>query len=214
MVVLAERQVDSNIAALIISSTPIWVATIDTVLDSRLPSKQVLLSLLIGFMGILTLSYPVLSSGIRADLLSILALLLASLSWSSGLVLQTRKPVSLGRRVSSGYQQLFGGIFFAGIALVVGESLPNPIPQAWLAWGYLVIFGSIIGFTSFVSALQMLPTRLVTTYAYVNPVIAVFLGWIILGEMISIWTITGGILVLVGVAGIYRDSKSTLARPA
>jgi len=209
LVVWAEQQVDSGFAALVVSSIPIWVAFIDTLLDSRIPSYRVLLSLLIGFLGILTLSFPVLTSGVRANLLSILALLLASFSWSSGLVLQTRHPVALSRSVSSGYQQLFGGIFFALIALIVREPLPHPTIQAWFAWGYLVLFGSVIAFTSFVSALQLLPTRIVTTYAYVNPVIAVILGWLILGEPITAWTIGGGILVLIGVTGIYQSNTKS-----
>ena len=206
LVVLAEQRVDSGIAALIIAITPIWVAFLDSILNSRIPSFQVNLSLVIGFLGILTLSYPVLTSGVRADLVPILLLLLASFSWSSGLILQTRHPVELNRGVSSGYQQLFGGIFFAIIALIVKEPIPSPTQEAWMAWGYLVVFGSVIAFTSFVSALQQLPTRLVTTYPYVNPVIAVFLGWLILGEPITIWTIGGGVLVLIGVIGIYRAS--------
>ena len=178
-------------------------------MDSQVPTLKVILSLIIGFLGIFILSLPVLTSGIRADLLSILALLLASFSWASGLVLQTRHPVSLSRGVSSGYQQLFGGIFFAAIALIVREPLPTPTTQAWLAWGYLLIFGSVIAFTSFVTALQILPTRLVTTYSYVNPVIAVLLGWLILGEPITYWTIAGGVLVLIGVTGIYRASSAS-----
>ena len=210
LVVIAERQIDSGIAALIVAGTPIWVALFDSLIDSQIPSRQVIISLLVGFLGIVTLSYPVFTSGVRADLLSILAVVLASISWSAGLVLQTRRPVSLDRGVSSGYQQLFGGIFFALIALSVGESLPNPTTEAWLAWGYLVIFGSIIAFTSFVTALQMLPTRLVTTYAYVNPVIAVLLGWLIIGEPITAWTIAGGVLVLIGITSIYRTSDSSL----
>ena len=68
----------------------------------------------------------------------------------------------------------------------------------------------MIAFTAFVSALQQLPTRLVTTYPYVNPVIAVFLGWLILGEPITIWTIGGGVLVLIGVTGIYRVSYKNI----
>jgi len=104
---------------------------------------------------------------------------------------------------------LFGGIFFALIALIVREPLPTPTTEAWLAWGYLVIFGSVIAFTSFVTALQILPTRLVTTYSYVNPVIAVLLGWLILGEPITYWTIAGGVLVLIGVTGIYRASSAS-----
>jgi drug/metabolite transporter (DMT)-like permease len=208
LVVWAEQQVNSGIAALVVATVPIWVAFLDSILDSRIPTLKVILSLIIGFSGIFILSLPVFTSGIRADLLSILALLLASFSWASGLVLQTRHPVALSRGVSSGYQQLFGGIFFALIALIVQEPLPTPTTQAWLAWGYLVIFGSVIAFTSFVTALQILPTRLVTTYSYVNPVIAVLLGWLILGEPITYWTIAGGVLVLIGVTGIYRASSA------
>lgn len=209
LVVWAEQQVNSGIAALVVATVPIWVAFLDSIMDSRIPTLKVILSLIIGFLGIFILSLPVLTSGIQADLLSILALLLASLSWASGLVLQTRHPVALSRGVSSGYQQLFGGIFFALIALIVREPLPTPTTQAWLAWGYLVIFGSVIAFTSFVTALQILPTRLVTTYSYVNPVIAVLLGWLILGEPITYWTIAGGVLVLIGVTGIYRASSAS-----
>jgi drug/metabolite transporter (DMT)-like permease len=207
LVILAEQRLDSGLAALIVAATPIYVALIESILDRKMPSLLLVISLIIGFGGIVILSYPLLVSGIRADVLSILALLIASLSWSSGLVLQSRKPVSVGRGVSSGYQQLFGGLFYTLIALLVREPLPTPTQEAWLAWGYLVLFGSIIAFTSFISALQMLPSSLVTTYAYVNPVIAVLLGWLILGESISGWTIAGGLFVLFGVNGIFQVNK-------
>lgn len=207
LVILAEQRLDSGLAALIVSSTPIWVATIESILDKKMPSVWLIVSLITGFGGIVVLSYPLLTSGIRTDLLSILALFCASLSWSTGLVLQSRRPVAVSRGVNSGYQQLFGGLFYTLIALLVREPLPTPTPEAWLAWGYLVVFGSIIAFTSFVSALQLLPASLVTTYAYVNPVIAVILGWLILNEPISWWTIAGGVFVLLGVSGIYQVNR-------
>lgn len=207
LVVLAEQRIDSGIAALVVASTPIWVAFFESILDRRMPSLLLIGSLIVGFGGIIVLSLPLLLSGVRADILSILAVLLASFSWSSGLVLQTRQPVTLSRGVSSAYQQLFGGVFFALIALFAREPLPTPTTEAWLAWGYLVLFGSILAFTAFVSALQQLPTSLVTTYAYVNPVIAVLLGWLILREPITPWTVIGGLFVLVGVTGIFQVNK-------
>ena len=211
LVVLAEQRIDSGLAALVVASTPIWVALFESILDRKMPSLLLIGSLIVGFSGIIILSLPLLMSGVRADILSILAVLLASFSWSSGLVLQTREPVSLSKGVSSGYQQLFGGLFFVLIALLVQEPLPVPTTEAWLAWGYLFLFGSILAFTAFVSALQTLPTSLVTTYAYVNPVIAVLLGWMILQEPITSWTIIGGFFVLVGVTGIFRvNNKKTL----
>ena len=204
LVIIAEQRLDSGLAALIVATTPIWVASIEAVLDRKIPSLLMILSLITGFGGIVILSYPLLSSGVRADVLSILALFSASLSWSCGLVLQSRQPVSVSRGASSGYQQLFGGLFYALIALGMREPWPAPTQEAWIAWGYLVLFGSLIAFTSFISALQLLPASLVTTYSYVNPVIAVFLGWLILQESISGWTLAGGLFVLLGVSGIFK----------
>jgi drug/metabolite transporter (DMT)-like permease len=97
------------------------------------------------------------------------------------------------------------------IALLRHEPLPTPTAAAWTAWGYLVIIGSVFAFTSFVRALRLLPTSLVMTYAYVNPVIAVILGWAILHESITGWTIAGSALVLIGVAGVFR-ARSTSPR--
>jgi drug/metabolite transporter (DMT)-like permease len=79
------------------------------------------------------------------------------------------------------------------------------VPEAWLAWGYLVVFGSIFAFTAYVQALRLLPINIAMTYAYVNPVIAVILGWVILREPITGWTIGGTALVLLGVAGVFRS---------
>ncbi len=212
LVMWAEQQVDSAVAALIVASVPIWVSGMESVLDRRFPSFTVIRSLLVGFLGILVLSVPVLSSGIRANVISILALFLASLSWGSGLLLQSRRPVSVSRGVSSAYQQIFGGLFFGVLVLVTGEPPPNPTPQAWAAWGYLVVFGSMIAFTSFVSALQLLPTRLVITYAYINPVIAVLLGWVILDEPITIWTVGGAALVILGVYGVFQEDQKKIGQ--
>jgi len=97
------------------------------------------------------------------------------------------------------------------LALVFREPRPTPTPEAWLALGYLLVFGSILAFTSFVTVLQILPTKVVMTYPYVNPVIAMFLGWLLLREPITAWTIGGAGLVLLGVAaamtGIYWLTK-------
>ena len=207
LVVWAEQRAHSLFAALIIGAEPIFVALIEVFLDQRLPSLEFVLSLIIGFAGIAMLSVPVLSSNITADILSLGALLVAAISWGLGSILQQRKPVDISSTVSSGYQLLFGSVGLAAVALLVREPLPNPTTEAWLAWLYLVIFGSLLAFTSYVRALQLLPLSIVMTYPYVNPVIAITLGWLILGEPVTIWTITGAALVMVGVAGIFRTRK-------
>lgn len=207
LVLWAEQRIDSGIAALIMASVPIWVAGIEALLDQRLPSYRLILFLVIGLGGIVLLSAPVWTSGISADILGIFLLFMASFSWGLGMILQSRRPVQLKNAVSSGYQQLSGGLAFTLLAFIFGEPHPTPFPQAWMALGYLIVFGSLLAFTSFVTALQLLPTHIVITYAYVNPVIAVFLGWVLLGEPISMWTLAGAALVLIGVAGVFRERR-------
>ncbi len=205
LVTWGEQRADSGYAALLIGASPIWVALIESFLDRKIPSPLLIGSLAVGFGGIALLSVPVLRQATPADSLSVLALILAALSWSSGTVLQSRRPVSAPTRVSSGYQHLFGGAALILVALAGGEPAPHPSPEAWLALGYLIVFGSIIAFTSFVQVLRLLPTPVVMTYAYVNPVIAVLLGFFILGEPITIWTVAGAPLVFLGVAGVFRE---------
>ena len=107
----------------------------------------------------------------------------------------------------SGWQQLFGGIGLLFIVLLRREPLPAPTGEAWMAWGYLVLFGSVICFTSYLTTLRLLPYQVVMTYAYVNPMIAVFLGWLILRENITGWTIIGAAFIITSVVGIFQNCK-------
>ncbi len=203
----AEQRTDSGYAALLVATTPIWVAVFEALLNRKMPSNLLVVALLTGFAGIGLLTAPVLKNATQADLLSVLALIIAPVSWGVGMLYQRRRPVALNPFVSSGYQQIFGGLGFAIMSILLREPMPTPSVEAWWAWGYLVVFGSIFAFTSFLMAIKLLPTSIVTTYAYVNPVIAVFLGWLILYESIGVWTITGMLLVLLGVAGVFRNQK-------
>ncbi|NPV75923.1 MAG: EamA family transporter [Anaerolineae bacterium] len=200
----SEQKVSSGLAALIVGATPIFVALMESAIDRKIPSLLLVGSLLVGFGGIVILTFPVIRSGIRADVLSVIGLLAASFSWGAGSLLQSRNPVRISPFVSSGYQHLFGAFGLIILSLITRENFQSPPLDAWLAWGYLVVFGSIIAFTSFINVLQILPTNIVMTYSYVNPVIAVFLGWVILGERITVWTIAGTLLVLLGVWGVFR----------
>jgi drug/metabolite transporter (DMT)-like permease len=157
--------------------------------------------------GIVVLNFPVIRHGSRADLIACALLLLAVFTWGIGTTMQKRRPITLTGEVSSGYQLLFGSFFLIAASLLFGEPRPHPTAEAWWAWAYLVVFGSVIAFTSFVKALQLLPVEVVATYAYVNPVIAVLLGWLILGERITSWTILGSVLVLLGVAGVFHEQR-------
>jgi drug/metabolite transporter (DMT)-like permease len=204
LVVVAEQRVDSALAAILIASTPIWVVLLESLVDRRLPSALACLALIVGFAGTALVGYPALRGGVRADAIAVAVLLLASLSWGGGSLLQRRRPTGLDAMVSAAYQMLFGGLGGAGLALGFGEPMPAPTPTAWLGFAYLLVFGSLISFTSFLRALHLLPTRVVFTYGYVNPVIAAFLGWLLLGEHVAPVALAGGALVLLGVAGAFR----------
>jgi len=201
----AEMRVSSGLAALLVAAMPIWGECIASAVDRSFPGWRMIGSILLGFLGVGVLSWPVLSQGTTADILSVAALLFAPLSWAAGSIWLQRRRLDLSNRSLSGWQQLMGGAGLFVFALLRREPLPTPTHEAWMAWGYLVLFGSVISFTSYMTTLRLLPYRIVMTYAYVNPVIAVFLGWLILGEAVTAWTITGAVLVVAGVMGIFNN---------
>lgn len=208
----AEQRIDSSLAALLIATVPLWMVLMESILDRKKPSSGLVLSLIVGFAGIALLSVTTLQTGDMGDILSLLALVLASISWTLGSLLQSRMPVSLSIEVSAGYQQIFGGLGFVVLVLLTGEPRPTPTTDAWLAWGYLIFVGSLIGFTAYVRILQLLPMSVAMTYAYVNPVVALFLGAVILSEPLHITTLAGAALVLLGVAGVFRERKRSKSR--
>ena len=205
LVTWAEMRASSGMAALLVAAMPIWSEIINSLIDRKKPGLKMTGSILLGFSGVGVLSWPVLREGNTADLLAVIALLLAPLFWSLGSIWFQRNKPDLKVRSVSGWQHLLGGVGFLIVILIRGEPLPQPTTEAWWAWGYLVVFGSVIAFTSYMSILQLLPYRIVMTYAYVNPVIAVLLGWLVLGEVVTAWTIGGTALVVAGVAGIFNN---------
>jgi len=214
LVTWAETRAESGYAALIIATIPIWVALMDAIVDRRLPPPLLIVSLAVGLAGIGVLSAPHLAGGDARDVAALAALLLAPFSWALGTVLQRRRPVGVVPQVSAAYQQLFGSIGFFLVAWLLREPTPAPTNEALLAWSYLVVLGSVVAFSSYVAALHLLPTRIVATYAYVNPVIAVLLGALILGEAITAATLAGMALVLLGVAGVFRATYRPAPKPA
>ena len=208
LVAIAEMTVPSGYAALIISCTPIWVAIIESILDKKWPSFFLVISLLIGVAGIAVLNWPAIIAGNLNDLKGLFLLIIAGLSWGAGSIYQKRKNIHTTPEISSAVQQFTGGIALLITSFIISEPTMNPVPSAWWAWGYLIIFGSVIAFTSFVKALKLLPPNIVFTYAFVNPVVAVLLGFIILGEPITPWTFAGATLVIIGVLGVFKEQKN------
>jgi drug/metabolite transporter (DMT)-like permease len=204
MVTWAERHADSGYAALILGTTPIWAVILEAILDKEVPSPLLILSLLVGFTGLGVLVWPILQKGVSADLASTAALLFAAVIWPAGSMMLQRTPPKSTSVVVAAYQQFSGGIGLVAAMAMTAEPWPQPNPSAWIGWAYLVIAGSVISFTSYVIAVRTLPITVVTTYAYVNPVIAVLLGRVVLDEQITPSTLVGMALILAGVAGVFR----------
>jgi drug/metabolite transporter (DMT)-like permease len=214
MVTWAEQYADSGYAALLVGALPIWTALLEAIIDRRLPSRALAGALTLGFSGVAVLTLPALRLAEGSDALAILALVLAPICWGGGTVMQARGQIQATPLVSAAYQQLAGGLGFLVLSQLVGEAwtLPLGLGEAgaavsqtanW-AWLYLVIVGGL-AFISFVQAVKRLPTRVVMTYAYVNPVGAALLGWLFLQEDIDRWTLLGAALVIAGVAGVFRE---------
>jgi drug/metabolite transporter (DMT)-like permease len=213
MVTWAEHHAGSGYSALVLGSTPIWPVIMEAIIDREPPSALLVLSLVVGFIGLAVLVRPMLLHGGESDIASTVGLLVAAVCWSGGSLLLQRSPPQCTPLVISAYQQFFGGLGLAAAMVLTGEAWPQPSPSAWLGWSYLVTVGSLISFTSYVIAVRTLPIAVVTTYAYVNPVIAVLLGWLVLEERVTPGMLIGMALILAGVAGVFRQRLSRRAHP-
>lgn len=209
LILWAEQYAASGLACLMASSAPIWATLIELVLYRKRPSPPLIVALLTGFVGVAMLSASSLNGASPVGSLVVLALIAGPFCWALGSVFQARRPVDLSPVVISGYQHVVAFFGFFAVALALREPMPHPVLQAWAAWGYLVIFGSVIAFTSFVVTLHLLPISIAMTYAYVNPVLALFLGRLLLAEPVTARTLLGAGLVIVGVFAIFRVKQGT-----
>lgn len=213
LVMTAEQTVPSGFAALLIGSVPLWVVLLRA-LDGQHIGRGMLASIGIGFVGVAILVAPHVTGGI-ATLGGPLILVAAAISWATGSFASQRVPLPRDPLVSTGIQTLIAGIVLSGVAVATGEVAgfePSHVSQAsLLALGYLVVFGSLVGFTAYTWLLHHAPVSTVATYAYVNPVIAVFLGWLVLGESITPSILAGALVIVASVAFLVR--RESLTRP-
>ncbi len=213
MVSLAERTVPSGLASLVIASTPLWVILLRFLTGEKI-SKVTLVAVGAGFAGIGLLVLP----GNRPDgvaLSGILLLVLAAASWASGSFVSQRLQLPRDLFLSTGVQMLCGGAILILAGLVGGEAgslHPETFSRAsLLALLYLIVFGSLVAFTAYVWVLQNAPISRVATYAYVNPVVAIYLGWLLLSEEITLTILGGAAVVLTSVA--FTLAKETGREP-
>jgi drug/metabolite transporter (DMT)-like permease len=220
---LGEKTVPSGIAAILIAMMPLWFALLGWVyLRQRLP-RIVVGAIALGFLGTALLVWPAGEGANRFDAFGILILFLAPLGWAHGSIYSiSRAKLPPSPLTASGLQMLAGAAATFAEALVAGEPArfdPSAISlESALAIGYLILFGSMLAYTTYGWLLRNAPLSLVGTYAYVNPVVAVALGTVFLGESISARTIVAAAIILLAVAIIVtargRLGSSSAREPA
>ena len=206
----AEKTVPSGLASLLIATVPLWAVVMGALLPGgQKPSPRVIAGILFGLAGVGILVQPQKSGSV--DPAGAAALLFAAASWAAGSVLSKRVRLPSSPVLSTAMQMLCGGGFLLVIGSIAGEwssiHLQSVTTKSALAVVYLMVFGSIIGFTAFVWLLRNTTAVIATSYAYVNPLVAVLLGWALNGETPSPRTATAGALVVGAVVLI------TTARP-
>ncbi len=187
----AEQHVSSGLAALLIATVPLWMVLLEWVRPSgRRPAPAVLIGVAVGLAGVVLLINPAnLGGGSRVDPLGAGVLVLAALSWSIGSLYSREAPLPESQMMSTALEMLGGGALLVLLGTISGEwarlDLAGISTRSALAMAYLVTFGSLIGFSAYIWLLKVSTPARASTYAYVNPVVAVLLGWLLGGEPIS-----------------------------
>jgi len=207
----AEQQVPSGLAAVIIAVAPIWMVGMEWARGGPPPTKRVVTGLLLGLVGVGLLVSPRGHATGQVDPLGAALLVLASASWAWGSVTSKSAPLPKSPFLATSMEMITGGVLLlvtAALAGQVGRFHPTEVSSnAILAWLFLVVFGSLVGFTAYIWLLGVTSIAKAGTYAYVNPIVAVFLGWIILGEPVTGRTLLAAVVILIGVALVNLEWK-------
>jgi drug/metabolite transporter (DMT)-like permease len=209
LVGIGEQTVPSGLAALLVATVPLWLLGMDAVLNHARLGWATLGGLLLGLAGVGLLSgLGDRSHGISA--LGVFIILGAAAMWALGTIMARRVTLPSSPALASGMQLLCGGAALLALSAAAGEfgslHLGQISTRSWLALGYLIVFGSIVAFSAYGIAIRALPTATVATYAYVNPVIAVLLGALILNEQLTPAMLAGGALIVGAVVLVVRRS--------
>jgi drug/metabolite transporter (DMT)-like permease len=207
-VVKAEQVFPSGLTAVLITTVPIWMALVELFRRDRIvPTLQVVLGLALGFGGVVLLVGPgnlAGSGGLNPLWAGVL--MLASLSWATGSVYSRKAALSRAPLLGSGMEMLAGGVLLLVASLIsqewVGFQPSNVSLLSLVSFIYLIVFGSLIGFSSYVWLLTKTTTARVSTYAYVNPVVAVFLGYFLAGEQLTLRTLLASSVIVIAVVVI------------
>lgn len=200
---VAEKTVPSGLAALLVASIPLWVVLLRRMSGERISARS-LVAVLVGFGGVALLVRP---EG-EATMIGLLACIGAAVMWACGSFASPRISLPRDPFVSTAWQSLLGGLIVVAAGLVAGETgdvhFAEFSTRSILGLLYLITFGSLLAFTSYAWLLQNAPIAKVSTYAYVNPVVAIALGWLILDEGITALTLVGAGIIIASVALVVR----------
>jgi drug/metabolite transporter (DMT)-like permease len=209
VVSLAEKEVPSNVAALLIATVPLWVILYRRMAGDSITPRSAG-AVLLGFAGVGVLMLPG-EQNEGATLLGLLACVGAAAMWAGGSFISPRVTLPRDLVVSSGWQMVFGGLACLAAGLAVGEGGEVHFDafsgDSVLAWAYLVVVGSLVAFTAYAWLLRNVNVSKVATYAYVNPVVAIFLGWLILDEAVTWLTVVGAGVIVASVALVIRSEQ-------
>jgi drug/metabolite transporter (DMT)-like permease len=206
---VAERTIPSGLAALLVATVPLWLLGLDAGLNRARLGLAPLAGLLLGLVGVALLSSLGGGSG-HVAVAGVLTVIGAAGLWALGTMTARRGAFPSSMVLATGMELLAGGAALLVLSAVTGEfgslHLSHVSARSWIALGYLIVIGSIVAFSAYGIAIRTLPTATVATYAYVNPVIAVLLGALILGEQLTPAMIGGGVLVVGAVVLVVRRS--------
>ena len=206
---VGEKTVPSGLAALLVATVPLWLLGIDAGLNHARLGLAPLAGLALGLAGVALLSGLGGSSG-GISVVGVVTILAAAAAWALGTIMARRVTIPSSPALASGMQLLCGGAGLLILAASAGEfsslRLAQVSTRSWLALGYLIVVGSIVAFSAYGIAVRALPTPTVATYAYVNPVIAVLLGALVLNERLTPAMIGGGVLIVGAVVLVVRRS--------
>lgn len=210
----SERYLSSGLAALLVATEPLWVVMFNWISGAKRPSAKVWLGLFIGLTGVGVLVSGTFGGnhvGTTMSLIGAGVVVLSSMSWAGGSVFSIHRPVQTAPALASGMQMLCGGSLLLLMSLITGEFSRLDLKHAsWVSLGallYLTVFGSIVVFTAYIFLLRNVSPARAATYAYVNPVVAVLLGWAIAGETLTLRTIAGAAIIVGSVVLITTCDK-------
>ncbi|MBI1937922.1 MAG: EamA family transporter [Ignavibacteriales bacterium] len=211
LVVFAEQWIPSGLTALLITTVPFWIVGIESLSPSKTKVNfKIMVGLSLGLVGVGIIFGTDLKTLFDPQYLTgVIGIMVAIIGWSAGTVYSKHKKVNVHPLMSASVQMTVSGAVLSLLGLALGEvDKFNFTAESFAAFTYLIIVGALIAYSAYIYAIAHLPISFVSTYAYVNPIIALFLGWLVLDEKINTTIIVAAVIILIGVAVVKKGTES------